>query len=328
MLFLVEGPDCGGKSTLARRLAAYLRAQDPEANVRTIHRGPPDSHPLVEYAEQLLSYRPGQRRHIICDRWHLGELVYPLAVGRPSELTSGVLAWLELFLASRGAYLITTHATDEYLLDCGRSRNDPAVELERVSETNRLFEFAYRASTLPSTAVLAGDVTHVDVESIVDEARLIDHRAAVIFDHGTRATTYVGPPRPSLLLVGDRRGVAGSPTDYGDWPAFAPYGSTSGAYLMTVLTSVQLRVPSHGHLLSTLALVNANDVDDVRLIWENVGRPSVVALGVDASRKLRDVEVPYRKVPHPQYWRRFRHSEQSTYLKRLLNLDVFAEVTR
>jgi hypothetical protein len=85
-----------------------------------------------------------------------------------------------------------------------------------------------------------------------------------------------------------------------------------------VLTREPLRVAEHGTLLSTIGIVNANDVDDVTEVWEAVGRPRVVALGVAAAGTLRTRGISFTRVPHPQYWRRFRHHEPEVYLRRIL----------
>jgi thymidylate kinase len=321
LLIIIEGPDCAGKSTLAARLADVIRSYDDEMKVTLLHRGPPTGHPLDEYVAPLLSYRPGYRNHVICDRWHLGELVYPRVYRRSSAMTPGVAAYVELFLQSRGAYVVAMDCDDDYLRACGEYRGDPVSELELLAPANARFREVFAQTALPSTTVASGDVTELDVRAIIGEAKLIEDR--VTHALGGEYTTYVGSPRPSLLLVGDRRGIAGEPTDYGDWPAFAPFSATSGDYLMTVLTQELLRVPTHGHLLSSLAFANANDVDNIRDVWLDVGEPPVIALGVNAARKLRLSDVPVkRKIPHPQYWKRFRHHEPDVYLQQLMGHAV------
>jgi len=320
MIIILEGVDCAGKSQFARRLVDRLKHAYPDDLVQLLHRGPPVRHPIDEYARPFFDYRPDRRRHVICDRWHVGESVYPNIVDRPSHLDDAVHAWLELFLVSRGAVLVYVRTTDvANLVDCARSRDDDLNGHEvTVRATIDAFDREFSRTLLPTVTLDAdGGVTDYDVATVVGAAS----DAALRASSTRNAVTYVGTSSPTLLLFGDRRGVSGVPSDYGDWPAFAPYVGTSGYFLMSVLTREPLRVARHGVLLSGIGLANANDVDDPRGLWNDVGRPPVVALGVDAARKLRDVHVPARRVPHPSYWKRFRHHEPGEYFQRLFGLD-------
>lgn len=318
MLILLEGADCGGKSTLANRIAHYLdrtgqRFYTTESSIRIIHKGPPTQHPLLEYAQPLLDYRTGAQQHVVCDRWHVGESVYPAVLGRPTALDDAIRTWLELFLLSRGALLVHVRRTDDYLRDCGVNRGDSAAEQARIPATTDAFERLISASLLPTLSLDVSDVSDDDVTGIVETAALLEARAWPT----SVSTTYVGAPRPSLLLVGDRRGVTGEPRDYGNWPAFVPFGATSGHWLLRALTAHAPNVREHGHALSTLALTNANDVDDVEEVWRAAFQPQVVALGSHAADTLKSMKIPFSYVNHPQWWRRFRHHETSTFSSHL-----------
>jgi len=328
LLIILEGPDCSGKSTLAGRLVAALRHAEPDADVRYLHSGPPDGHPLEEYVEPLLDYRPGTGVHYVCDRWHVGESVYPQVRDRPTALTSAVRTYVELFLQSRGAVLVYCKASYDYLRGCGLTRGDAADELRRIHDTQLSFDHHVVSSLVPKMIVDATDEFAPNHEHTVDQVLTV----AADCDRAARPlvpfVTYVGPPRPSLLLVGDRRGTPRHDfTEFGRWPAFAPMPSTSGAYLMTTLTSEALRVPTHGVQLHDVGLVNACDVDDVGACWETLGRPTTVGLGVNARRALRTAHVPHRSAVHPQYQRRFLHHSRTTYLRQLLDLDLDTTVT-
>lgn len=97
MLIVIEGVDGAGKTTLVDDLSQLM----PD-NTRVIHRGPLERNALDEYARDLVKYKP-VRDNIICDRWHVGEMVYgPLYRGR-SSLTGPQAMFVEMFLQSRGA---------------------------------------------------------------------------------------------------------------------------------------------------------------------------------------------------------------------------------
>jgi hypothetical protein len=326
LLIILEGADCAGKSTLAGRLVDRLRFADPDASVRYHHAGVPQLHPLEEYVEPLLDYRPGTGQHVVCDRWHLGESVYPGVLGRPTQLTPAVRAYVELFLRSRGAVLVYCAASYDYLRDCALGRvDDSPADVATIHDTLGSFRAALTGSLVP---LVVEDVTGEHVTA-AEHHRAVDatlDRVCALADRFDRASrplvpyvTYVGPPRPALLLVGDRRGVPSTELeDHGSWPAFAPFPATSGDYLLGTLTSTDLRVPSHGVTLGDVGLVNANDVDRVDHCWVELGRPRVVALGVNAQRRLRSLGIPFDEARHPQYWRRFHYHQRDDYLGWLL----------
>lgn len=329
-LILIEGPDCAGKTQLAGRVIDHLRRVDPAARVTYRHCGPPTEHPLDEYVEPLLDYRPGTGQHVVCDRWHVGEHVYPAVLGRRTRLSPSVRWYLDAFLRSRGALLVYCAASYDYLRDCALGRVDDApADVTTIHDTLERFHRAVASSSLPS---ITEDVTgeHATAaEHAVAVGRTIDRVCALAdrFDRDARPlvpfVTYVGPPRPALLLVGDRRGVPSTELeDHGAWPAFVPRLSTSGDYLLSTLASAELRVHIHGLTDGDVALVNANDVDDVRACWDVVGRPAVVALGRNAERTLRALDVPHRAAAHPQYARRFHYHRRERYLAQLLGVDA------
>lgn len=318
-LLILEGADCSGKSTLAGHVVDVLRATYPTEHVTYHHAGPPTQHPLDEYVAPLLDYRPGTGQHVVCDRWHVGESVYPDLVNRLSDMTPAVRTYVELFLRSRGAVLVHLDASARYLTDCGWARGDDERELDRIESTVSRFHRVVASSLLPRRLL--------DVERSIDPRRTALDLVAWASYHASLAEdlnslrTYVGPPRPRLLLIGDRRGTPSHDlAEFGGWPAFVPRTGTSGRYLLETLTSEPLRVPTHGLTLGEVGLINACDVDDVALAYETLGRPFTVGLGRNAQRVLRALGLPHQLTPHPQHQRRFKHHDRSDYLRALISL--------
>src|SRR4051812_12260533 len=95
-LILLEGVDGSGKSTLVDDFLLQL----PHTGIH-FSRGPLKLHPLIDYLLPLVDYRPGI--DIVCDRWHLGELVYGPLYRARSRLTPAMELYIDLFLESRGA---------------------------------------------------------------------------------------------------------------------------------------------------------------------------------------------------------------------------------
>jgi hypothetical protein len=42
-------------------------------------------------------------------------------------------------------------------------------------------------------------------------------------------------------------------------------------------------------------------------------KPGVIALGVNASKALTAAKIDHQRVPHPQWWSRFKHSDLEGY---------------
>jgi hypothetical protein len=304
-LIIVEGVDCARKSTLVERLATHVVRVFPGSQVDSWHAGPPTKHPLDEYVVPLLDYRPARGRHVICDRWHLGEAVYPAIMGRETRFEPGIQAYTELFLRSRGALLVHVDASEDSVRGCLADRGDDYVSPDQASDLLQAFRTRAVASLLPTVVVNGFEVTDDHVAQLVNRAHALDFVVSALRDF----TTYVGSRRPGTLLLGDvRHGhVKGEPNLL---PAFMPYGSTSGHYLLTQL------VDRYGYQsLKNVGIANACDDDDHEALWTLLGKPQTVALGRRSSKR-----TPWatRSVPHPQWVRRFNYGEGARYAKEVL----------
>jgi thymidylate kinase len=320
VLIILEGPDRSGKSTVARALADRLKKFDPNCSVDMLHRGPPRRHPLAEYEQDIQDYRPqlwpGQlgdlpRRHVICDRWHLGEVVYPPVRGRGSLLTHEALWHIELFLQARGALVVTFDVpTDVLVRRTEKETGQPVGDAERrvIDRVRARFFTATVNSRVTTLRFAPSDLvdTSFVVDRVVQLASTVEAYSAPVRDF----VTYVGHPSPSILVLGDVRKRA---NDDPGGPAFVPYGGTSGAYLLRALGEA-----TRDQRVGRLGLANACDVDDPLDLWEMLGRPwRVTLLGRNAAlaveRKFRDLGVSVGVVDHPQYVRRFHHDRVNEY---------------
>lgn len=104
---ILEGPDCAGKTTLARELE--------KCGYEYIHNGPPDKPSMMEvYYDQL---KQAIERPIVIDRFHLGELVYgPLLRGH-SGLTDEDYINLDAKIEAMGGIVIICLPTWRQVLD-------------------------------------------------------------------------------------------------------------------------------------------------------------------------------------------------------------------
>lgn len=300
MLIILEGPDCAGKTTLAHELVVRLAVDRPDDTVELVHRGPPSRHPLDEYVTPLLDYRPGRGRHVICDRWHLGEVVYPGVLGRPSVFDPAVRRYVELFLRSRGALVVLVDRPDDAIRSCVASRGDHLVDPDRAVAAARRYREIFDDDNFSyefSVRVTLGDLSRVAdiVRSLVTVAASVEADAVPL----NPFVTYVGPPRPRYLLLGDVRGGARPTPD--PFPAFMPFPATSGHYLLSALPN---------NVANECGVANACDVDDVETLHVVLGSPKIVTLGVNAARRT---EWRYGATPHPQFIRRFANSYRVEY---------------
>jgi thymidylate kinase len=297
MLLIIEGADGVGKSTLVDEVTRYLRKWYPSDTVEVWRKGPPRHHPLDEYVTPLISYRPGRGHHIICDRWHLGELVYPKIFRRESLMDDGQLLYAELFLKSRGAYLALIQRDHVDVQKTLATRGDDLVIHEQAIPIILSFHQAYRRSTLTKSA------SHIAQESLAEwliaEAARVELKAQLLNDF----TTYVGPADPHLLILGDVRGP-GNP--HPDGPAFGPYPATSGAHLMRALTATL--TPRR-----RVGIANACDVDSVTDMLSVLRPAEVVTLGANAYKSASLVASNFGAAAHPQFMRRFHHKHHAAY---------------
>ena len=301
MLMLLEGTDGVGKSTLAQRITEWLREHRPNDSVELWHRGVPSQHPVDEYVVPLLGYRPGRGHHIICDRWHWGELVYPRVKNRESLMDDAQFWYAEQFLRSRGALGVHLWRDVVELQDVFRERSEFVLTETELMTTRNLFTHV-RGAALISSVEVRPDESDV-VEFLVAEAVRAENQARILNDF----VTYIGPPEVDALLVGDVRGLS---SRHPLGTAFMPYPSTSGAYLSRALLARLHHLDG-----ARLGIVNGCDVDALAKVMSVVQPISVVALGNNAHRACAGLlgSYPNGAVPHPQYVRRFHHPHHAAY---------------
>lgn len=306
MLIILEGPDGAGKTTLAYQLVNKI-SEDFNADVEYIHAGPPTQHPLDEYLRALTRYRPGENRHIIIDRWHWGESVYPEIVNRPTKLDFAGCWSIDAYLKRLGALVVLVDQFDsEYITEY--SRRGELQMLAQLADTKAAFAVTAALSELPFLMFNWKDPARNCRPELINVARDLEETYA---DLG-KFTTYCGPRWPIYLLFGDVRHnfrdlkARAQANPAHDWdPAFVPFLTTSGHYLLESLRGLPEK--------SVIGWANACDVDDPVALWETLGKPQVAALGRNAQRTLDLVGVPHGSAPHPQFARRFHSRLKNEY---------------
>lgn len=309
MLIIIEGSDGVGKSTLARELATFIKLLYPDHTVDVFHAGPPQHHPLDEYERPLFTYRPNRGHHIICDRWHVGEWIYPGIFARKTH--ANVASWrhIDMFIASRGGVIVHVDAPDIVIKKRLRERGDDMVTADQAIYAAGFYRqlLGERSIThMPIIRTTSVD-THGIIDKIVQQAWSCDNEARALHQF----TTYIGPTKPKYLILGDVRGhlkhILGTDEANLDLqPAFMPYPGTSGQFLLTHLLS---------SVVTTCGLANSCDVDDLASLISVLNCPKTIALGKNARDMLRSVGGYHLapSLPHPQYIRRFHAKHGAQY---------------
>ena len=307
MLIIIEGPDGVGKTTFVTGLQRYMQQCYPRHRTEVMRRGVPTTHPLDEYVTPLLNYEPEMKHHIITDRWHVGEWVYPAVLKRKTKADRAVWYYIEMFLQSRGALVVHLDDSEENIAQRVRNRGDALIIPEMTPQLAQAYRFMYDEHLTQHTKFRVGGRVSNEMayQWIASRASQLEKTAATVAPF----VTFVGHPSATTLLVGDiRHNVKiNDPSTYHHAPGFMPYPATSGHYLLKHLQRHTIH--------NSLAMVNACDVDDIEKVITQVQPLLIVALGENAAKKISGMGffTGFGAVPHPQYVRRFHNKHGDAY---------------
>lgn len=309
MLIIVEGVDGVGKTSFAQTLEKRIRDFAPHDEVHILHKGPPQLTPLEEYELDLQDYWPGDGRHFICDRWHLGNLVYgPLFRGEGTDPAENY--HIEKFLMSRGALVVTLVAPVSTILKrrAERGEDDMLADEQVTAVQNAFFDVSWESRIGARVMKLEDGLNQENVLTILRDARAAEIEATPL--SGFRS--YVGHCHPQILLLGEQKNTRRDDRWYG---AFVPVGGSAGRYLIQALTP---------EVASMAGFANALE-ENVEALYSVLGQPAVVALGTRAKKVCMEQGVPHGSVPHPQYVRRFHHHHAEEYGQAIRHAAMLGE---
>jgi hypothetical protein len=223
-----------------------------------------------------------------------------------------------MFMRSRGAVYVHAWRDPDNLQKTFQMQEDagnpqPRKTVEQLDHALTLFDRAF-ASTGRAFEQWNFDICDDDnyIRGIVNSG---NREEFAVMNPYVETREWVGNPQPRALLVGERFGPK-QHLEHAHVP-FVPYPATAANYLLEALPSVMGG-------WRQFAIVNAyrgwsrepHDLGRLQALLED---PVVVALGNEASKVLHEQDVPHEKVPHPQYWRRFKFSEQLEYGRMIVN---------
>lgn len=306
MFVILEGVDGAGKSTLADALTEELEEGRFE-EVELLHRGPPTADVISEYVLPIQHYRPGQNKHLVCDRWHLGEEVYGPELRDRSLFDPVTFSHVERVLLTRGALVVHLDPPLETLSRRIEERGDDLIGISSLRRLQRGYRKVRTRSQLPWIRFDQDWDPKMLVGMILAAAEHLDRAFSVFNEH----STYTGELTTKHLLLGDVRNGDDPPHQ----AAFTPGPATSGRYLLEHLDP---------YLRTNAGVANACE-EDVGQLWETLGRPSTVALGKNSQRACARAGIPHGAVPHPQFVRRFHHRAGLEYAALIREVLVSGE---
>lgn len=312
MFIVLEGADASGKSSIAAAVKAQLKRDFPGRKIHEFHKGRPEELSrrwvLHEYAVNIESV-DWSTELAVADRWHWGERTYA-AIKRPDTNVDGYgllgiagWRWVELFMASRGIAQFWVYQPLEVIKRRLLTRGDDFVQTDEIAQILDLYIHTQgRVHSLEARIEVPEGETYIAGVASAIIAAAMQREESVA--HLSKFPEYIGPPRPRVLLVGDRRR---NPTE--TILPFMPVNANSGDYIMGALPEVLWR---------EVGVINSDDFHGGRLdaLLDALHRPRMIVLGRLAERHVRE-RTPctheYVTLPHPQYVRRFHHSDRSMY---------------
>jgi hypothetical protein len=300
-VIILEGPDGGGKTTLAR----HLNEKYGYITMKTSQ--PKDGEDLfISYTKSLLE-AVGSWRPIVFDRHYLGEPVYGPIMRDADLLGIRGRRLIERLLVSRGVHLVLCLPTWEKLLQAWKDKNgdDYLRTEEQLSKINNAYHRQLELLQMPVNNVLGYRWSETDGPA--EESKLMH----ALFEPLWSCPDFMtGWPSATTLIVGERvnhKAVA--------WDLPFHHLGGSSEWLLDRLDD------AHVHE-STLCWANALDRDEkpnplfqACEAFPNLLR--VVALGDVAlqacEREFAKSAIEICPLPHPQYWKRFKSSQSEVY---------------
>lgn len=289
-IVVLEGPDCGGKTTLARRFEGL--------GYKYVHNGVPEpgEDPFVTYTGQLV--RALKAKHAtVFDRLHVGELIYGKLIRRTSLLDEYQLTLLERLINASGGQTVV------------------CLPPLRICLANWMLN---RPNEYVTDSTVFRQVFHGYLDYAISH-RLRVHNYLVSASFYMVESAFFGyqcPPgvigvtRPRFLIVGER--VNPRKTTY-DLPFY-----DSGGCSKFLTEALYLAGYEERELAFTNAYANGS-VKRFGKIIEALHDPAIICLG-KLAYKVVTAQLPMtqvHQVPHPAYWKRFHNHNSPGYVQLL-----------
>lgn len=290
---ILEGPDCGGKSTLAKELELRGYA--------VIHTGPPGSTPPYESYFSALQHLTTRvkagidNRPVVFDRFHLGERVYGKVLRENDRLGPVYHRMLDRILLGLGAVLVYCTTDEADMLKKWKQRNAEGKELVTDSgvyqELFQEYEFHFGTQSIEWHTY---DYRYSTPDDLLETVN-----ASYVENKGPGIGLWA--PGEVTLLVGQQ--IARPANGKHDWPFVGI--SSSSFWLSSLLEEWKVQERSL-YWINALA-ADGSDIDSDFL--DELRPRQIIALGdIAADWCLRAGHRPH-EVPHPSFWKRFKYGQ-------------------
>lgn len=289
-IIILEGPDGGGKTTLAKKLEA-------EHDFLYVHLGPPKpGEDLLNTYASLLYQAHCAEHSTVFDRLHIGESVYGPTVRGVDLLGTEGQTILERMIEGYGAEVVVVLPNVMVAGDNWSKKALAGDYIQRPDIYLKIYgKYESYAENLP-----VYDYTKPDSWKLSEYTLPVSPENVI----GSRA--------PLFLFVGER---ANHPT------LDAAFVSLSGSSHYLYEAIVEAGFQEH-----QMAFMNALRIDgttyNIDKAWAELGEPLIVALGGVAKNEIRhifghEIYSSIFELPHPAYWSRFHAQRRPQYINML-----------
>jgi hypothetical protein len=299
-IVILEGPDGGGKSTLAKELLA-----GPCKGWRYEHNGTYEGMSsfdlFKEYTAQLMA---GRHEGILLDRSFDSEGIYGPVIRKEDRLGKLGRKLLNRLCSAVGAVQVVCLPPKAVAENNWQEKVTDYVKKELA--WNKVYD-RYE-ELVQDPRYVRYDYTWNEGRTRKDLANRFRTMIQISAGQDSLPEGYVGSPRARYLFVGEQVSLRKA---WVDLPFFALSGVS--AYLAEVLEEAGLAEED-------VALVNAYSWSGYPTILQNHPRTiiQVIALGHLARKACAQAGVPADYLPHPNYVMRF--NKKRTYVKKLKEL--------
>lgn len=303
-VIILEGPDGGGKTTLANHLRQrygfkVLKTNQPE----------PGEDLFTSYTIALLQALDGWQPAVF-DRHYLGECVYGPVMRDEDRLGEMGRTLIERVCAANGVPVVLCLPSWKQLIDNWKAKNgqDYLKNEEQLNKVhNEYFRQFDRLVDREFLNMYRYDMPNMgDITTVLEPVRRLP-------------PGFTGYPEATILMVGEQVNDAVVPWDL-------PFHALTGCSRY-----IYDHIKALGVAERDLAWANArdrggvsNDLAQVVSVMPNLKR--VIALGTVAQKvcqkefgqfELGSPILTVHEVPHPQYWKRFHAGRSQAYQDQL-----------
>jgi len=326
-LVIVDGPDGGGKTTFINQLVDHYGFETLYHDQVQLKNGVPiPSVGKFETYTQVVRDARRRGRNFVIDRFYLTEIIYGQVMRNGDIFGPHRRVLIERFLRSLSAKtVICLPGLDQVQHNWAEKRKLPwdmvkktgdyVDRLEKITSIYRLFSeevdknwelIGYNYNAKPTDEAGYDRV----IEQVMTNPRRLPYQV-------------IGDPFAKFLIVGEQ--INHKRQSFG-LPFYSQEADSSSAYLTKAIVEAGL---SERQLAFVNAVTPAGQVTDrhrhrhrrkssghrnLRTVVKALPQfQRCVALGKTAARVCSEQNLPYIEVPHPSFWKKFRHHDLHDY---------------